>query len=171
MVIVATACGLTIGAEVPVAKFRSVEIDSKVEIGYGVAVADVDGDGKPDVLLADKHVIVWYQNPSWQKHIIAENLTTLDNVCIAAADIDGDGKAEVAVGAGWNPSDTVNSGAVFYLIPPTDRTKKWEPVTLHHEPTIHRIKWVKGADGKYGLVSIPLHGRGNKNGEGEGVKH
>src|SRR5437762_3804382 len=29
-------------------KFRAVEIDTKIEIGYGVAVADVDGDGKPD---------------------------------------------------------------------------------------------------------------------------
>src|SRR5436190_12694650 len=153
------------------AAFRAQEIDNKIEIGYGLAIADVDGDKKADILLADKKQIVWYEAPNWTKHVIAENLTSLDNVCIAAQDIDGDGKAEVAVGAGWNPGDTVNSGALFYLIPPSDRTQKWEPVTLHHEPTIHRIKWVKGADGKYGLVSIPLHGRGNKNGEGAGVKH
>jgi hypothetical protein len=153
------------------ATFRAQAIDTKIEIGYGLAIADVNGDGKQDILLADKKQIVWYQNPDWTKHVIAENLTTLDNVCIAAQDIDGDGKAEVAVGAGWNPSDTVNSGALFYLIAPADRTQKWEAVPLHHEPTIHRIKWVKGSDGKYGLVSIPLHGRGNKNGEGAGVKH
>jgi hypothetical protein len=153
------------------ATFRAQDIDTKIEIGYGLAIADVNGDGKQDILLADKKQIVWYQNSDWTKHVIAENLTTLDNVCIAAQDLDGDGKAEVAVGAGWNPSDTVNSGALFYLIAPADRTQKWEAVPLHHEPTIHRIKWVKGADGKYGLVSIPLHGRGNKNGEGAGVKH
>jgi hypothetical protein len=153
------------------ATFRAQEIDSKIQIGYGLAIADVNGDKKTDILLADAKQIVWYEAPNWTKHVIAENLTEKDNVCIAAQDIDGDGKAEVAVGAGWNPGDTVNSGALFYLIPPANRTQKWEPVTLHHEPTIHRIKWVKGADGKYGLVSIPLHGRGNKNGEGEGVKH
>src|SRR4051812_42748035 len=78
--------------------FRSVEIDAKVEIGYGLAIADVDGDGKPDLLLADKRLIVWYQNPTWEKHVMAENLTPQDHVCIAAADLDGDGKAEVAVG-------------------------------------------------------------------------
>ena len=153
------------------ATFRAQEIDNKIQIGYGLAIADVNGDKKPDILLADAKQIVWYEAPNWTKHIIAENLTEKDNVCIAAQDIDGDGKAEVAVGAGWNPGDTVNSGALFYLIPPADRTQKWEPVPLHHEPVIHRIKWVKGDDGKYGLVSIPLHGRGNKNGEGEGVKH
>src|SRR5947207_3647563 len=156
--------------ELPVPKFRAVEIDAKIEIGYGVAVADVDGDKKPDILLADKTQIVWYHNPDWTKHVIAEKLTPQDNVCIAAADIDGDGKAEVAVGAGWNPSDTVNSGAVFYLIPPADRTQKWEPVELHHEPTVHRMKWVKNEQGKFDLVVVPLHGRGNKNGSGEGVK-
>src|SRR6516162_5203528 len=107
--------------------FRTVEIDSHIEIGYAVTVADVDGDGKPDILVVDKRQIVWYRNPSWEKFVIAENLTEQDNVCIAAADIDGDGKAEIAVGAAWNPGDTVNSGAVFYLIPPKDRTQKWEP--------------------------------------------
>lgn len=153
------------------ATFRTQEIDSKIQIGYGLAIADVNGDKKTDILLADAKQIVWYEAPNWTKHVIAENLTEKDNVCIAAQDIDGDGKCEIAVGAGWNPGDTVNSGALFYLVAPADRAQKWEPVTLHHEPTIHRIKWVKGADGKYGLVSIPLHGRGNKNGEGEGVKH
>src|SRR3954464_1156996 len=146
------------------ATFRAQEIDTKIEIGYGLAIADVNGDKKPDILLADKKQIVWYEAPNWTKHIIAENLTPQDNVCIAAQDIDGDGKAEVAVGAGWNPGDTVNSGAVFYLIPPADRTQRWQPVELPHEPTVHRMRWVKNAAGKFDLIVVPLHGRGNKNG-------
>ena len=92
--------------------FSAVVVDAGVEIGYGVAVADVNGDNKPDILLADKNLIVWYQNPTWEKHIIAEKLTTLDHVAITARDIDGDGEAEVAVGAGWNPNDTTTA-AVF----------------------------------------------------------
>lgn len=150
--------------------FKAEDIDTKIEIGYGLAVADVQGDGKPDILLADKTQIVWYENPTWTKHIIAENLTPKDNVCIAARDIDGDGKCEIAVGAEWNPSDTVNSGAVFYLIPPADRTQKWEPVKLHAEPTTHRMKWVKRSEARFDLVVVPLHGKGNIKGEGVGVK-
>ncbi|MBI4325538.1 MAG: FG-GAP repeat protein [Chloroflexi bacterium] len=170
LVFLGSASVRLLAADPPVPALRAVDVDGKVEIGYGVAVADVDGDKKPDILLADKSLIVWYQNPAWQKHIIAEKLTQLDHVCLAAADLDGDGKCEIAAGAGWNPGDTVGSGAVFYLIPPADRTQRWEPVPLPHEPTVHRMRWVRNWDGKYRLVVVPLHGRGNKGGQGEGVK-
>ena len=161
IVLVATV----VHAAPPEPKFRAVTIDDKIQIGYGVAVADVDGDGKPDILLADKKQFVWYRNPgaeksgdpaAWQKFLIAENLTEHDNVCLAAQDIDGDGKCELAVGAEWNPGDTVNSGAVFYLIPPADRTQKWEPVKFPNvEPTTHRMKWMKLEDGKWGHRRCP----------------
>lgn len=156
------------GQGVPV--FRAVEIDSKVEIGYGVTIGDVDGDKKPDILLADKNSIVWYQNPSWKKHTITEKLTVLDHVAIAAMDIDRDGRVEVAAGAGWNPSDTTGSGSVHYLSAQPDRTQRWLPFELPHEPTVHRMRWVKNARGGFELIVVPLHGRGNKGGEGAGVK-
>ncbi len=179
--LLAFACSVAhVFAEAPDPRFRAITIDDRIQIGYGVAVADVDGDGRPDVLLADKKQFVWYQNPggekarepgAWSKHLLAENLTEKDNVCIAAQDIDGDGKCEIAVGAEWNPADTENSGAVFYLIAPPDRTKPWANVKFPSvEPTTHRMKWLETAPGKWALAVVPLHGRGNKNGEGLPVR-
>ena len=54
-------------ADPPEPKFRPVEIDTNVQIGYGVAIADVDGDKKTDILLADKKQFVWYRNPGAEK--------------------------------------------------------------------------------------------------------
>ena len=155
--------------EVPEFKWRAVQIDT-IQIGYGLQMADVNGDGKTDIVLADKSTVQWYESPDWTKHVIARNLTQRDNVCVTARDIDGDGKCEIAVGGQWNFRETNKDGAVFYLIPPTDRTKPWQPVQLHHEPSVHRMHWVKGPSDDYRLVVKPLRGRGTVDGVGLGIR-
>jgi hypothetical protein len=160
----------TVAQVKPPVNFEPETIDSQVIIGYGTAIGDVDGDGRQDILLADKKQFVWYRNPDWKRFVLAENLTEKDNVCIAARDIDGDGKVEIAVGGQWSPGDTEKSGAVFYLKPGPDRRAHWTPIRLHHEPVVHRMRWLKLPNNKFGLVVAPLHGRGNKKGKGAGVR-
>ena len=159
--------------------FERQPIDEEIKVGYGIAIGHVDDDERPDILIADKTEIAWYQNPGsrnqpWPRHVMARNLTSRDNVCIAARDLDGDGLVEVAVGANWNPGETTDpekSGALFYLKRPTDPTAAWTPVTIvPHDPTVHRMHWVKTANDQYALVVLPLHGRGNRNGEGDPVR-
>jgi len=153
----------------PEFRWSEKEID-QIEIGYGLQLEDVDGDGKRDILLADKRTVQWYRNPGWEKHVIAEDLTKRDNVCIAARDIDGDGKCEVAVGGQWNFLETLKDGAVHYLVPPADRTKKWTPVKLYNDPSVHRMHWIRGSSGAYSLVVKPLRGRGSVDGVGPGIR-
>lgn len=183
-VIAVVVSSSVVAAETPAPKFEAQTIDDKVAIGYGLAIGDVDGDKKPDIILADKTQFRWYRNPGeagkpWTSHVMAENLTERDNVCVAAADIDGDGKVEVAVGGQWNPGQTSSreeSGAVFYLIRPEDPTQRWTPVRIgEHDPTVHRMHWMKVpgrplAHGRYLLTVLPLHGEGNKQGEGTPVR-
>src|SRR6478735_12487129 len=152
--------------------FKAQTIDSTVQIGYGLALGDVDGDKRIDILMADKKQFVWYRNGDWKRFVMIEDLTEQDNVCIAAQDLDGDGKVEVAVGAQWIPSETTDknkSGSVHFLIRPSDPTQRWTAIPLYHEPTIHRMRWVKNADGNFYLIVLPLHGVGNTNGNGTPV--
>ena len=157
----------------PQPAFQPQVLDSKVSIGYGLAIGDVDGDRELDILLADQKQIVWYRNGDWKRFVMTDNLTPKDNVCLAARDLDGDGRVEVAVGAQWNPgetSDTTQSGSVHYLVRPKDPTQPWQPIQLHHEPTVHRMKWVQVSRKQYQLVVIPLHGRDNRDGKGAGAR-
>lgn len=156
-------------AEPPEFKWSGKEID-QIEIGYGLAMTDVNGDGKTDIVLADKSTIQWYENPSWSKHVIASRLTLRDNVCVAARDIDGDGKCEIAVGGQWNFRETLKDGAVHYLVAPADRTQPWKPVKLYNDPSTHRMHWILGQNGNYTLAVKPLRGKGSVDGIGPGLR-
>lgn len=145
------------------------EID-EIQIGYGLQLTDINGDGKLDILLADKSTVQWYENPSWEKHVIAEKLTVRDNVCVAARDIDGDGKAEIAVGGQWNFLETMKDGAVHYLVAPADRTQRWKPVKLYNDPSVHRMHWILGPSGEHSLLVKPLRGKGSIDGVGPGIR-
>ncbi len=161
-----------VGAEFP--RFELQEIDPHAgNVCYAATVADINGDGKLDVVVATEDAVVWYENPNWSKRDVIRRATAPDNVCIQPHDIDGDGRIDFALGAGWRPPDTQTPSTLQWLA--RDAAGQWQihPIAFE-EPTLHRIRWgdVKGT-GKKQLVVAPLQGRGTKGpnwGEGQGVR-
>jgi hypothetical protein len=142
-------------------QFKTQEIATDLSIGYAVITADINADGKPDIVVLDKHRVLWYENPTWKPRIILTGKTKPDNVCITALDIDGNGDIELVVGAAWKPFDTGSAGTLQWLKRGKTLDEEW---TLHpipcEEPTVHRMRAIDlDGDGKPELVHVPLMGR------------
>jgi hypothetical protein len=148
-------------AEFP--KFVQREIERNFDVGYAVTTADINRDGKIDIVAINPTQAVWFENPTWNKHVIMNGLTKRDNVCIAAADIDGDGRIDLALGAEWMPANTLGGGSLQWLRQPERTDVAWSLFPIGSEPTLHRIRWADvDGDGKRELIVAPLQGRGTK---------
>jgi hypothetical protein len=141
-------------------RFDPQEIATDLSIGYAVLTPDLNADGKPDVLVVDKHRVLWYENPTWKPRVILQGKTAQDNVCAAVADLDGDGKLDIVLGAGWQPADTRTPGTLQWLRRGKSLDDEWSlfPIPCD-EPTVHRVRVVKTDDGRRHLIVAPLHGR------------
>src|SRR5881396_2557069 len=78
-------------------QFRDHVIEPKIPGGYAVLVVDINHDGRPDVIGLTSRLteLAWYENPTWERHVIVKDMNGLVN--LAAYDIDGDGIPELAV--------------------------------------------------------------------------
>lgn len=135
-------------------KFTPRVLDPAIgKVCYAVTLADVDGDGKQDVVAVTENRVLWYQNPTWQKRVIIEDQTPLDNVCIDAHDVDGDGQIDFAIGAGWT-----RSGTIHWLKRGQSLDDRWTVHFIAEERSVHRMRFadVLGT-GKPQLIVSPLN--------------
>src|SRR3954463_10754372 len=85
------------GDRKPLPRFERIVIDDKFPGGYQVEVADVNGDGRPDVIGLGGGTCAWFENPGWTKRVGTTSPQTPGIISSATADLDGDGKAEIMI--------------------------------------------------------------------------
>jgi hypothetical protein len=141
-------------------RFRPQEIDRSLKVGYAVLLADLNSDGKKDIIVVDTTRVIWFENPTWKPRTIITNQTKPDNVCIDAHDIDGDGQVDLALGADWKPFNTKDGGTLQWLKRGKTLDEPWTVHPIDTEPTVHRIRFADlDGDGRVELLSGPLMGR------------
>lgn len=127
--------------------------------GYQVVIADMNHDGKPDLiaLASGMKELVWFENPTWERHVIAGNLSRMINV--AAWDTDGDGIPELVLASEFANEAKNSIGIVSVLTHNGDPRQPWTVKEIDRLTTSHRLRWADiDGSGKKVLVNAALTG-------------
>jgi hypothetical protein len=152
------ASALVNGAAGPV-EFQAHDIDANFRGGYAVAVADFNKDGRLDVIANSLQVseVAWYENPTWQRHVIVLDKASIVNQ--AMEDVDGDGIPEIAFENSFAMQPAKSEGIVWLARHEGDPRQPWKLQRIDAFPTSHHLGWADfDGDGKRELVNAPLVG-------------
>jgi hypothetical protein len=170
-------------------QFKTTTIASGLKGGYQVLAVDMNRDGRKDLIALASSIpdLVWYENPTWTRHVIATGFKQMINV--AAMDTDGDGIPELVLAHEFSNIAAKSAGNVSLLRSQGDPRQPWSVTEIDRVPTAHRIRVCDGAfvnapltDTKaeppdfFGSVPLVLYRQGNWKperiaGAGEGVMH
>lgn len=127
--------------------------------GYQVVIADLNHDGKPDIIALASGMpdLVWYENPTWERHVIASGFSRMINC--AAWDTDGDGIPEIVLASGFDNQAKNSAGIITVLRHDGDPRGAWKATEIDRLTTSHRLRWADiYGHGKKVLVNAPLTG-------------
>jgi hypothetical protein len=136
---------------------------AKIPNGYQVAVADVNGDGKPDVLALSsvEGIVEWYENPSWKVRPITT--ATRKNISLAPLFRTGYPERGLALASDFALDDSTSGGSIWWAEPGSWLDSEWSLRLIGRIPTSHRLRWANlDGNGRIGLVDVPLLGYGAK---------
>jgi hypothetical protein len=134
-------------------RFQEHTLATGLRGGYQVVVADVNGDGKPDVIALASGMpdLVWFENPGWQRHIIAGNLNRMINCAFERID----GKPVIVLASEFNNDASKSIGIVSVLTPDKGVSDPWTVQEIDRIPTSHRIRAAR-VGGQTVFINAPL---------------
>ncbi|MDP9170016.1 MAG: VCBS repeat-containing protein [Acidobacteriota bacterium] len=121
--------------------FREHFIATGLKGGYQVVIADLNHDGKPDIIALASGMpdLVWYENPTWERHVLVSNMPHMINC--AAEDVDGDGIPEIVVAWEFANEASKSIGKVGVLTHDGDPRQPWKLKQIDELTTSHRLRW------------------------------
>lgn len=142
----------------PPAQFKEHTIATDLRRGYQVVIADLNKDDKPDLiaLASGMPELVWYENPTWERHVIAAGQREMINC--ATVDTDGDGIPEIVLASEFSNQARNSIGLVSLLTHNGDPRKPWTVREIDRLPTSHRLRVAHIDGGKPVVVNAALTG-------------
>jgi hypothetical protein len=115
--------------------------------GYQVVAADLNHDGRPDLiaLASGMSELVWYENPAWQRHVLAAGQSRMIN-CVVVGN-------EIVLASEFSNQAKDSAGVVSVLRPGDDPREPWTVTEIDRLPTSHRLR-TADIDGSGRLVVI-----------------
>jgi hypothetical protein len=115
-------------------KFTEHVIANDLRGGYQVVVADLNHDGRPDLiaLASGQPDLLWFEAPTWQRHVLATgqrrmiNCAVIGNEIVLASEFQNEAKNSI--------------GLVSVLRPGTDIRQPWTATEIDRLPTSHRLR-------------------------------
>lgn len=138
-------------------RFEERTLATDLKGGYQLIAVDLNKDGRLDLiaLASGMKELVWFENPGWQRHVLASGVNRMINV--APLDANGDGIPELLLAQEFANVAKNSIGVVSLLESAGDVRQPWKVREIDRIPTSHRLRPVHLKGGN-AIVNAPLTG-------------
>jgi hypothetical protein len=143
------------GTLLPVLTYQEHTIASDLRGGYQVVSADLNRDGRPDLIALAQGMpdLVWFEGPDWKRHVIASGFSQMINLAL----IESGSSPVIVLASGFSNDARKSPGIISVLEPSGDLTMPWKVTEIDRLPTSHRLRLADiDGSGRKVVVNAPL---------------